>query len=302
VGLINQFPVMDDSTHFWRFVPEDFTLTSTNWPTAPDSIAYTPLNSDTTDNYVGLIYGDVSGNWQPSTAVLASLSKSSGKTADIRLADISGEPGETITLPVVLEHNSDILAISFTLEYDASVLKALNASTTELTQGWQMAHNAEDGPFKVALAGSNPIVSSGAIVNLEFEVLQTELGAASSRTEFSEILINEGNLGVNIQSTEFSMATLLPKDYALSQNYPNPFNAQTVIKYELPKTGKVLLKIYNTLGQEVRTLVDEEKQAGYHSINWDGRNDEGSRVSSGIYIYRIQTGDFVKAKKMLYFM
>jgi hypothetical protein len=294
--------VMEDSSHFWRFVPEDFPITQTNWNIAPDSIAYTPLNSDTTGNFYGIIYGDVSGNWYPSGADMASLGKSSGGTVDIRLEDIYGEAGGKVILPVVLENGSNIVSLSFTLEYDAKILKALNASTTELTENWQIAHNIKEGQVKMALAGMKPIATSGAMVNLEFEVLQTELGEPSSPLNISEITINEGNIAVNIQSAKFTTGTPLPKEYALSQNYPNPFNAQTVIKYQLPKADRVVLKIYNTLGQDVRTLVDEEKKAGYHSINWDGKNKEGVNVSSGIYIYRIQAGDFMKVRKMLFVM
>ena len=128
------------------------------------------------------------------------------------------------------------------------------------------------------------------------------MGEPSSPLNISEITINEGNIAVNIPSAKFTAGASLPKEYGLSQNYPNPFNAQTVIKYQLPKAVRVVLKIYNTLGQEVRMLVDEEKKAGYHNIIWDGKNNERSGVSSGIYIYRFQAGDFVKVKKMLFVM
>ena len=98
----------------------------------------------------------------------------------------------------------------------------------------------------------------------------------------------------------------LPKEFALHQNYPNPFNATTTIHYDLKENGKVSLKIYNMLGQEVRTLVNKRQLAGQRSITWDGRNNSGQTVSSGIYIYRIwvstsskEAGDFIKSRKMV---
>ncbi|MFC1724285.1 LamG-like jellyroll fold domain-containing protein [candidate division KSB1 bacterium] len=91
----------------------------------------------------------------------------------------------------------------------------------------------------------------------------------------------------------------IPKKFALKQNYPNPFNPETTIKYELPKTSDVSLKIYNILGQEVKTLINQRKPAGYHTIIWDGRNKNGIKVSSGIYICRIKAGHFVSVKKMV---
>jgi len=101
-------------------------------------------------------------------------------------------------------------------------------------------------------------------------------------------------------SLEGRSPVLLPESYDLGQNYPNPFNPETTINYQLPEAGRVVLKIYNTLGQEIRTLVSEEKEAGYHEARWDGKDDKGVAVSSGVYVYRIQSGEFVKARKMLF--
>lgn len=91
----------------------------------------------------------------------------------------------------------------------------------------------------------------------------------------------------------------IPKQFELYANYPNPFNPATSIKYDLRENAKVTLKIYNSLGQEVRTLVNARQNAGQYTIQWDGKNNAGSAVSSGVYIYRIKAGDFIKSKKML---
>lgn len=91
----------------------------------------------------------------------------------------------------------------------------------------------------------------------------------------------------------------LPKDYELSQNYPNPFNLSTNIKYDLPKSTDVSIKIYNTLGQLIKTLVEEEQPTGSYTIQWKGTNDYGHAVISGIYFYKIRTNDFIKNRKMI---
>jgi len=91
----------------------------------------------------------------------------------------------------------------------------------------------------------------------------------------------------------------VPSDFELSQNYPNPFNPETKIKFQLPIASKVILKVYNMLGQEVRTLVDSDMRAGYHSVVWDGRNDMGIQVASGVYIYRIKAAKYVTSRKMV---
>ena len=98
---------------------------------------------------------------------------------------------------------------------------------------------------------------------------------------------------------------LLPKVFALAQNYPNPFNPSTVIRYSLPTQSSVSLKIYNILGQQIITLVDEVKDAGYFNVEWHGRNEFGSQVASGVYFYRLEakgvdgTERFTSLKKLM---
>jgi hypothetical protein len=92
----------------------------------------------------------------------------------------------------------------------------------------------------------------------------------------------------------------LPEQFAVSQNYPNPFNPGTIINYVLPKSSLVTIKIYNILGQEVRTLVNSELQAGYYSVQWNGDNNFGRSVASGVYIYRVTAGKNIKTMKMMY--
>ena len=91
-----------------------------------------------------------------------------------------------------------------------------------------------------------------------------------------------------------------PEDYVLHQNYPNPFNPNTTISYEVPKGGNVTLKIYNMLGQEVRTLVDNvNKSTGRHYIQWDSNDNGGSPVASGTYICTLKAGDVTKTMRMV---
>jgi hypothetical protein len=92
----------------------------------------------------------------------------------------------------------------------------------------------------------------------------------------------------------------VPKEMGLGQNYPNPFNPTTTIDFSLNKNTKVSLKIYNINGELVRELVSDSYVAGAYRIEWDGRNDNGLWVASGIYIYRMKAGPFMKTKKMIF--
>lgn len=90
----------------------------------------------------------------------------------------------------------------------------------------------------------------------------------------------------------------LPVEYSLSQNYPNPFNPETRVKYHLPKDGLVHLVIYNMMGQQIKTLVDEEKAAGIHEVVWDSRDEKGKKVASGVYILSFKTANFSRTIKL----
>ncbi len=92
----------------------------------------------------------------------------------------------------------------------------------------------------------------------------------------------------------------LPETFALGKNYPNPFNPVTMIPYQLPEESHVHLVIYNARGQLIRTLIDGMKQAGRYTVKWNGRDDNGTRVSSGVYFVRMQAGSFKQNQKMVF--
>ena len=91
----------------------------------------------------------------------------------------------------------------------------------------------------------------------------------------------------------------LPREYFLFQNFPNPFNPITELRYQLPEASEVRLSLYNLLGQEVRRLVNGEMAAGAHSAQWDGRDDSGNPLASGVYLCRFRAGDFRQTKRIV---
>ncbi len=92
----------------------------------------------------------------------------------------------------------------------------------------------------------------------------------------------------------------IPREFALAQNYPNPFNPWTQIGYQVPKDSHVKITIYNTLGVEIATIVDRNEQAGYYNVVWDGKDNRGNVVGSGLYLYRMSAGSFSAVKKMVF--
>lgn len=89
------------------------------------------------------------------------------------------------------------------------------------------------------------------------------------------------------------------RDYALYPAYPNPFNPSTIIAFDLPETQHVTLEIFDISGRKIRTLVDQTVNAGRHQVSWDGHNETGMLVASGVYVYRLQAGDFVQSHKLM---
>ena len=143
---------------------------------------------------------------------------------------------------------------------------------------------------------STDIISSGETVsgNSDFNLSGTIGQTILTNAKNSEFNLQSGFwFGINtITGIENTLG--LPTEYKLFNNYPNPFNPSTTIKYQLKKSGSIKLLLYNSIGQIVATLVNENKEAGIYTINYDASN-----ISSGIYFYRIVTKEFVKTKRMI---
>jgi len=166
-----------------------------------------------------------------------------------------------------------------------------------------------DNEKKTVLAVAIPFTAKaipqgeGTFLNLEFKgegKVRIEETTISQQTGISLVNAKAQELKFDFNPIELSVQKVqaLPKDFSLAQNYPNPFNPTTTISYALPTNAFVKLVVYNILGQKVKTLVDEAQTAGFRQVVWNGQNDRGETVGSGIYFYRIQAGDFTKTAKM----
>jgi len=121
--------------------------------------------------------------------------------------------------------------------------------------------------------------------------ISCEFGCGSTRLVYA--IVNGNVYGDRITNVEKGITTR-PKEYILDQNFPNPFNPSTTIRYQIPQNGFVTLKVYDILGKEVATLVNEVKASGRYEVNFDA-----STLASGIYLYRLNVNDYLDVKKML---
>jgi fibronectin-binding autotransporter adhesin len=169
--------------------------------------------------------------------------------------------------------------------------------------------------FKVKLGGTTAPVFGGNTGTLVFSVsssnttcvsanlLSDTLVATNLRAGTATITVTATDVDNSRITTSFNVTTsgvgveiapVIPTEYSLSQNYPNPFNPSTTIEFGLPTASNVTLKVYNMLGEEVASVVNQTMSAGYHTVTFDG-----SKFTSGMYIYRITAGNFVQVKKMM---
>ncbi|MBI4810604.1 MAG: T9SS type A sorting domain-containing protein, partial [Ignavibacteriales bacterium] len=143
------------------------------------------------------------------------------------------------------------------------------------------------------------IFSEAYPIKINWEITEPPDKSLSLKSNGKTLCVMEGRGSISLKNTTGLAVTLgnqdnLPKEFALEQNYPNPFNSSTIIRYQIPFSCWVTLKLYNVLGQEVTTLVDEMQEAGYKSVEWDA-----SGVSSGIYFYKLTAGNYISIKKMI---
>jgi len=168
------------------------------------------------------------------------------------------------------------------LVVDGFVTPTLLANETE------MRYQHSENQTRVLIQGS---FSGGPLVSFDgtWELVSIELSnyCGLPCTDSSITVVEPGDPGT------------LPGGYSLCQNYPNPFNPTTTIRYDLPELADVRIAVYNVVGQVVRTLVDRQMSPGQYETVWDGRDDSGSPVSSGLYLYRMTAGNFSQSRKML---
>jgi hypothetical protein len=214
---------------------------------------------------------------------------------------------------LVIDNSQEIAGLAVAMKFadksdDVSITEASFAGTRleKLQLKEAIIDNVEKTILVYAIVLDEPNIAAAneSIVKLTFS------GRDISRVKFTPTMIGTQE-GISLVSPmaqdmehefngDVTMPTVaaLPKSFNLSQNFPNPFNATTQIRYAIPQDAKVRLEVVNILGQKVKVLVDGFQTAGFKQVVWDGRNDSGDMVSSGVYFYRINAGTYNHVMKM----
>ena len=204
-----------------------------------------------------------------------------------------------------------VAGVQLKLNYDPGQMNISSPKLTERTRDLTLAYSDKDGVFTILLfdpTGGAVSTGEGNLFRLPVEKITEDdsISMQLSQAIMADTLawcvpveIMPGNTGVQDGRDGIS----IPQSFALGQNYPNPFNSSTLIRYQVPAVSSqrsaISLKIYNTLGQKVATLVEGEIPAGFYQVSWDGRGDSGEELGSGIYFYTLFSGTFKETKKML---
>ncbi len=225
--------------------------------------------------------------------------------------------GDVCSLDVVIENVTNLGAFQVDLVYSIDSLQADDAlmgsflgstGRTVLPVGPTIDNTSQPGRITyggATLGGQPGPDSSGTLATVVF----TSMANGNAKLEFQNVQVSDisgqamtvtviqpGEVITTVDKPR--VQTEIPESFQVFQNYPNPFNPETEIRFELPAASHVLLSIFNTLGQEIRTLVDRPHDAGYHTSRWDGKDGQGEPVSSGVYLYQIKAGEFTQVKKM----
>ena len=228
-----------------------------------------------------------------SLLVMFSTSRAQGNFTDI---------GTTAAIPVVVDGHG-VAGLQATFTYDPSLMSLGTPVLANEAEGLKLNSRIEDGTLRLVVVnlGGQTLSAGRAVLTPVFltyagkaSLTMTDLIASSALAQIIPV-----QFGTVIQPVFSGKETATPTSFTLHAASPNPFNPATTISYEVPQSTHIQLTVYNLLGQEVKTLVNATQQAGFHTIIWTGLNGAGNAVSSGLYFYRLETGEFSRAKKML---
>lgn len=231
----------------------------------------------------------------PSAAPQPSIAKVAGYR--LQLNEVLYKPGMTFTVSIILDGASNIFAGEIGLKYNPSLLTPLEVKTTS---GYFLKYEPDNGQLRVWIAGTEAFEGNGSIIEATFKLSENVAAPVRSHLSLSKFKLNE----TTFDKTELAEFTIQPYQFKLLSNYPNPFNPDTWIPYELAEEAEVAIEIYNLAGQLIRTLdLGLHPRGTYYSkskaAHWDGCNNAGERVASGVYFYYLHAGSFRATKKMV---
>ena len=232
--------------------------------------------------------------------MLTSPDETSPRDYVLSLTELTANAGDRIQTPILIDDAAGLMAGGLSLKYDPTILKAIDVAVYGiLSKAYWQGNTDLEGEVRFAFASAKGATGSGRMLVVEFDVLPDAEGKTS------HLILDNVNLSGSLTITKINgSVTVLPTKTALLPNYPNPFNPETWIPYKLTQPAHVVIRIYNQKGQVVHTLSLGTKKAGVYltkgkAAYWDGRNQKGEKVASGVYFYTLRARDFSATRRML---
>jgi len=193
-----------------------------------------------------------------------------------------------------MEMTFDTLSVNETVEH--SIIFTNTGSTPLVVSNINI-----DSDVFTLTSDSDLMVEAGEEVEITIEFAPEAAGNHEATLSFNTNDSDNEEVEMILVGTATKTVDInMPTSFELNQNYPNPFNPSTTVKYQVPENAKVSMIVYNMTGQKVATLTNEFQAAGYHNVIWNGTNDFGQAVASGVYFLRMQAGSYAKTISMTF--
>jgi len=211
----------------------------------------------------------------------------------------------TVKIPLTLKASAPVAGLQIAFKFDARRFQIASPEITGMSKDMSVAIHTQDGITQVMVYSLNgePIpAGEGAVLMLPVTIIEALAEAQPVEIERALVATVGGGKLQAIFGKPSGTTTVMPESFALLQNNPNPFNMSTKITYEVPNlqkgTANIRIMVYNAQGQLVRVLEDQTRPAGRYTVNWDGRDEGGTYVSSGVYFYKMTAENVVLTKKL----
>lgn len=271
------------------------------------------VNGDLNQNLWGALVGDVTGNWTPAQAALA---VNKGNQAQVRndveicVPDLEVQPGDMIRVPLTIsgmDDGDEIVGFQYDLNYLDNLTYVGIEQNGTLTEEWTVNDYPSIDENRLIINGfslASGIFDDGIFIYILFE---TAAESGSATIEFNQLMVNEGDPTVGVCAEMGEVVSVDPEETSphaptksmLYQNIPNPFNPQTTIQFDTAIDGRVNLTIYDLQGHLIKTLTDDLVTAGSYQLVWNGKNEHGQEVPSGVYFYNLTTPDEQQTRQMI---
>lgn len=275
-------------------IPDTGSSQAGAWRFSPQSRTCSYVFENIEDgNFIAWILGDVNGDW--------GQNRGAGKNRKINSTNSVYQcENDMFYVPLIFEEDTCFFSANISLKYDESVLELIDIKKSHSFEDFYLIYNdIIPGEVKIALFGVEPVYGKQEFIKIYFQFVSQQRHETVVKCESWRINNFEYNKKDILIYTGIDDDFQSRLDFKLQSNFPNPFNPETTINYQIEKSGQVRLVIYNSKGQVVRYLVDKVQIQGKYNVRWNGLDDKGNPVVSGLYFCRLICNNKLEVIKMV---